>query len=143
MAKIKLVQADRTFLPDVEFPTDKGMMNNRDMDDSDQVKAEITLASIGQKSKYIGTYSTTDKKKKGESKSFVDFNYSACLMRHCDKITGLEEYKVTNGIDIFTAAKNYPVMNDIIQDIFLKINGVHPDDDSEDSDGGELTEGED
>lgn len=146
MAKIKLVKADRFFIPSVEFPTDEGNINNRELPESEQVKCEITLATIDQKSKYIGSYSTTPtgkkKKKAEEIKSFVDFHYEDCVKKHCGKITGLEDYKVTSGITLVDKAVDYADLNDLIQDIFFKVCGIHEDDSKDGSDGGELTEGE-
>ena len=94
MAKIKLATAERVFIPDVVFTLDDGTtINNRDLDSADQITCEITLASIGQKSKYIDSYSLTGKGKKEDTKTKTNMNYSICVSKHCTKIIGLEDYK--------------------------------------------------
>lgn len=140
MAKIKLVGADRVFIPSVDWETDEGMINNRDMDDADQVKCEITLASIGQKSKYIDSYSISGHGKIKDTKTKTNMNYSLCVSAHCKNITGLEELKIIDGKSLCEHSPS-PELNDLILELFLKINGVHKDDDKTDSDS-EFAEGE-
>lgn len=140
MAKIKLALPERVFIPDVDFETDEGIMNNRAMEDSEQVKCEITLATMGQKTKYIDSYSITDKKKAEGIKTKTNMNYSICVSKHCEKITGLEDFGIKDGKSL-CGHSPIPVLNDLIMEIFLKVNGVHPDDEK-DSDAGDFTEGE-
>lgn len=142
MAKIKLVEAERIFIPNVEFPTENGKEKNRELPEEDQVKCEIELATIGQKNKYIGSYSVAGKKGNKEVKSFIDFHYDTAVRKHCTKVTGLEDFGVKDGNTLLESAKKYPVLNDVIQEVFFKINGIHEDDTAGGSDGGELTEGE-
>ena len=141
MAKIKLTTVERVHIPDVEFDTDEGILNNRDMETVDQVKAEITLATMGQKSRYIDSYSVSGKKKGGDVRTKTNMNYSLCVSKHCTKITGLEDFKIIDGKSLCEHEPT-PELNDIILDLFLKINGVHKDDEKAGSDGGEFTEGE-
>jgi len=141
MAKIKLATAERIFIPDVDFDTDEGIINNRDLEDSDQVKCEITLATMGQKSQYVDSYSLSGKNRKGDVKTKTAMNYDLCVSKHCTKITGLEEHKISDGKTLCAHAPTHE-LNEIIMEIFLKVNGVHPDDDKAGSDSGEFTEGE-
>lgn len=141
MAKIKLATPERTFIPDVDWETEDGVINNRDMEESEQVICEITLATMGQKSRYIDSYSVTGKKKTDGVKTKTNINYSLCVSKHCTKITGLEDSKINDGKSLCEHAP-IPELNDMIMDLFLKINGVHPDDEKKDSDGGDFSEGE-
>ena len=145
MAKIKLVQAERIFIPDVDFPTDEGIINNRKQPPEDQVTAEIKMATIEEKTRYLDSYSETPTgkkaKKAGAIKSYIAFRYNECLKKHCGPVKGLEDFGVTSGITLMDKAAEYPVLNDVIREIFFKINGIH-DDDSEGGDAGEMTEGE-
>ena len=141
MAKIKLTTSERTFIPDVDFETDEGTINNRDLPSEDQVVCEISLASNGQKSKYIDSYSVTGKKKQTDIKTKTQMNYSLCVSTHCKKVQGLEDFGVTDGKTLISHDPT-PELNEIIREIFFKVNGIHEEDEKPGSDGGDFSEGE-
>ena len=70
---IRLTITDRPFIPDVLFVTDEGRKRNRDLPPEDQVSVELTLASVGEKSEYLGSYTIGTRKNiaAGEVKQFT------------------------------------------------------------------------
>lgn len=123
--KIKLTSFNALYTPDIKVKLeDDSVVNNKDLPVNDRIETEITLASISQKSKYISlhTYSGSE-----ESKSVSNFNYSCCIETHVIKITGLEEYGIKTGKDLIAHAPTIE-LNELIQDLFMKINGIKSED---------------
>ena len=131
---IKLTTVNRFFIPDVEFPTDNGVTKNRALPPEDQVKCELSLATVGEKTEYIGMYSMG-------AKQFTQFQYEKCVRKHCKKITGLEDFAITNGKTLCDHEPT-PELNAMVQEIFFKVNGIHADDSIGSDGGSELTEKE-
>lgn len=132
---IKLATAARHFIPDVSFTMEENgeefVKANRDLPADEQVRCEISIATIGQKAEYLGSYTVGDAKKMalgGEIKQFTVFQYEKCVRKHVKKITGLGDYHISGGRDLCDKAVEYPELMDIIQDCFFKINGIHADD---------------
>ena len=141
---IKLTTQGRPFIPDVLFPTDEGIVNNRDLPESDRVEADITLASVGQKSEYLGSYTVGNKKAMlagADLKQYAVLQYDKCIRKHVTALRGLDEFGITNGRTLIEH-ETTPELNDLIQDLFFKINGMHSDDVGAGGDAGEFTPGE-
>ncbi len=143
--KIKLVTPERFFVPDVSFDTEAdGVVKNRSLPVKDQIRCEIKIATLAQKSVYLNSYAVTGKKASGEIKSYTSLEYEKCVQKHCLKIEGLEDFGITNGKTLVDH-EPVPVLNEMIREIFLKVNGIHDDDDPENEDSGDagaLSEGE-
>lgn len=145
---IKLTTFNRSFIPDVLFPTEEGtVVSNRLLPSEDQVLCSVTLASIGQKTEYLGTYTTGHRTVEREVKQFTVLQYEACVKKHVKSIKGLEEFGIKDGR---TLCSHEPTkeLNEIIQECFFKVNGIHEDDNpsltpsSTISDSGEFSQGE-
>lgn len=148
MPVIKLTTMDRVFVPDVTFPTEEGgRVKNRELAPEERVEGDIRLANTEEKAQYLGSYSVYDRKKKSsEVKSFTAFQIGECLKKKLGSVRGLEAFKITSGTTLVSHEPT-PELNDTIMQFFLKINGVHEDDNLDDdaafgSEGGDLTEGE-
>ena len=138
---IKLTTISRNFVPDVFFPTEEGeIVSNRDLAPEEQVSCEITLASIGQKTEYLGSYTVGNAStvKSGEIKQFTVLQYEKCVRKHCKRIKGLEAFDVTTGRSLVEHNPT-PELNEIIQEIFFKVNGIHSDDSSISSDSSDFS----
>ena len=141
---IKLTTVKREFAPDVTFPTEEGgLVQNRDLPSGEMVVCEVSLASLSQKTEYLGSYTIGNGKNhlEGTMKQFTVLQYDKCVSRLCKKITGLEDFGITTGRGL-VAHEPTPELNDIIQEVFFKVNGIHADDMGENSsegDGGEFT----
>jgi len=145
MAKIKLVEASRIFVPDVDFTMDDGKtVNNRDLPGGEQVSGEIKIASIEEKSSFLGSYSVTGvkKKKATDIKSYTVLKYKECMEKMVGKVKGLEDYKVTSGATLYAQSVTYPLLGDVVREFFFKVNGIHDDDVGGEGDAGEMKEGE-
>lgn len=141
MAK-KLTTIERTFVPDMTFPDDEsktGFVKNRDLPEGEKVVCQIRAARMGEQAEYIGSYTVGTKV--DTAKQFTSVQYERCVKKHVESITGLEEWGITNGVELCTHDAT-PELNDIIKECFFKINGLHEDDSVEKSDGGNLSSGE-
>ena len=156
---IKLTTVARYFTPDIMFVVEEEgnevLKANRDLTDSEQVRCEISIASIGQKNQYLGSYTVANRKTikmSGDIKQFTVFQFEKCVSHHVPKITGLEAFGITNGKSLVAKQKEFEEARDIIEECFFKINGIHADDtsfqpsedsdDFETSDAGEMSLGE-
>lgn len=138
---LRLTTKARPFAPDVMLPTDEGMVSNRDAEaldkmDVKQVLANITMASIQEKQKYYATVTTTTGRGKNATitNNGMEIRYAAAVREHGGDITGLEDFGITTGRALvsYKAPKGehrHPVIDEIIQEIFLKVTGGHIDDD--------------
>ena len=132
---IKLTTVGRIFIPRVSFPTDDGVVSNRELPIGEQVKCEVSLAGIDDKTTYLGIY-------REGTKQFSQFQYEKCVRKHCNKINGLEAYGIVDGKTLCNHEPT-PELNDIIQEVFFKVCSIHEDDTVAGNDGGsELTEKE-
>lgn len=145
---IKLTTIDRTFAPDVSFPDDdRGLVANRDLPEAEKVVGEITLATIGQKTRYLGSYTVADRGivRRKEVKQYTDLQYEACVRKHVTSIRGLEEFGIVDGKSLVSHQPT-PELDEIIKEFFFKVNGIHADDlylsDEGISDSAEFTPGE-
>lgn len=144
--RIKLAIPDRVFIPDVTFDTDDGPVRNRDLPDEDRVTASITMASNGQRTRYLGSYTEVDRHGNRPARNYTHFQYNACVTKHVTSIAGLEENGITDGKSL-VGYEPTPSTNALIHDLFMKVCGLHADDnpekDGDDSGDGVMTEGED
>jgi hypothetical protein len=126
--KLKLTTVN-IYIPDIMVQTDTGeVINNQDNDVSDQIKATITMANIQEKARYINLNSFVNSKSKdADIKSVVSYDYNTCIKKHVEKIEGLEEFGITDGKTLLEYPAN-PILNDLINDLFAKINGTKDED---------------
>lgn len=126
--KIKLTSFNAFYIPDFKFKDEAGnTVNNKDLPENEQIKTEITLATIDQRSKYISLHTYCDNLEDGAEKTVTNYNFKTCISTHVKKIIGLEELGIKTGYDL----ANYPAaveLNELMQDLFLKINGVKAED---------------
>jgi hypothetical protein len=138
MAKIKSLTFTRYHVPNIKLEIEgEGLKNNRDLDEADQIKGEITVASLEEKQVFH------EKKRDGDT----IWHYEAAVRKHVHKITGLEEVKGPNGEKITDGDSlcDFPphyLTNRLIQDFYFKIMGYHEDDIKPGADNGEFTQGE-
>lgn len=128
---IKLIGKERpAFIPNVTFIDENDLpVDNRKLPEDEQVKVRLTLADTDQRTQYLGSYTTGTAKQRvsGDAKTFTSFQYKKAVRTHVTEITGLEEYKITDGKSLV----NFPVspeLNALIEDCFYKICGIHSDD---------------
>jgi hypothetical protein len=126
--KLKLTSVN-IYIPDIMVQTDSGeVINNQDNDANDQIKATITMASIQEKARYINLNSFVNSKSKdADIKSVVSYDYNACIKKHVEKIEGLEDFGIIDGKTLLEHPAN-PMLNDLINDIFSKVNGTKDED---------------
>jgi hypothetical protein len=127
MAKILLSPNEITHVFSIKFPTDEGIIKNRDLPEEDQVVAVITVPTPKQKE----TLRTLVTDKKGNSKFIVD--EERCARNHCVEIRGLKAYEITDGRTL----ANHPAcveLNEIMQELSYVVLGIYKDPDSEDED---------
>jgi hypothetical protein len=146
---LKLTTKARPFAPDVDLPTTVGRIPNRDVEalskaDVSPVLCDVELAGIDEKQRYYSTETTTSGKGKNTQiqNSGIIIRYLAAVRKHCKSIEGLEEFGIKTGRDLteYRAPKGehrHPVIDEIIQEIFLYATGGHIDSNSE-----EMTEKE-
>lgn len=141
----KLPTFKQIYIPkDVEFVNDDGkLIPNSEFPVSEQVKCELTYASLEQKSNYMQTYSETGKNSGKNFKIKTENKYNKCLEKHVIKIENLFDEKgkiIDNGFKLVRCS--HPGLNEFKQDLFYRINAIRFDEDVEDDGPGELTEGE-
>ena len=127
---IKLTTISRDFVPNVSFPTEEGnTVFNRELPPDEQVSCQLSLATIGQKTEYLGSYTVGNRNEliSGTAKQFTVLQYEKCVRKHCKTVKGLEAFGITNGRTL-VAHEPTPELNEIIQEIFFKVNGIHADD---------------
>jgi len=140
----KLSTFNSTYVPkDVEFRDENGKLKkNIDFPITDQVKCELTFASLEQKAKYMHTFSKVDGKKNSVEgiEVHTEYLYNDAIRRHVLKIENLFEDSgraIKNGDDLVKFRD--PSADDLKQDLFLRICGIRDDDDEG---AGILSEGE-
>jgi len=132
-----LLSGAEPFIPDVWLTfkdDDTGEVtrcNNRDVPTkgpkgSKQIKAELTLATAGEKSEYLDRVNETDiHTQKITVKDVLNFN-KACAEK-CHYLEGLEDFGIKTGADLVKHAARAE-LNEIIVEIFHKVCGTHTDD---------------
>ena len=140
----KLATLKGKYIPkDVEFMGSNGkMIPNSDFPTEEQVKVDMTYATLGQKNNYMQTYAEAKKNKNDPTKIKFDNAYDAALKKHVLNIENLEDdkgKKIKNGWDL--VACNHPGLNDLKQDLFYRICGIRIDEEEDDGPG-EFIEGE-
>jgi len=124
--KLKHVTKDLTYIPDFKFETEEGeIVNNRELDPEDQIKIELTLADLEERSNYISVHTSIDAENNTVNGS--DFRYKTCIKKHVKKVLGMEEVGIITADDLLKFAIS-PEINSLLQDLFLKINGVKEED---------------
>lgn len=138
MAKIKAISFERVHIPDILIQLDDNeILNNRDLPECDQIKGEITIASIEEKQFFH------EKKNDGD----IAWKYESGVRKHVHKVTGTEEIKGPNGEKITDGNSlcdfpNCYLKDALVTDFFYKIMGVHRDNIESKSDSGEFSKGE-
>jgi hypothetical protein len=126
--KFKLTQFDATYIPDIKYKDSEGnIIKNRENDPEDQIICEITMASQAQKGKYITFLSYNDSKDEEKTINKTVFNYNSCIEAHVKKVMGLEEFNINDGKSLIVHVPT-PELNDLINDLFLKICGIKVED---------------
>lgn len=124
---IKLTSYDRTFIPNITFPTSDGDIDNRELLPSEQVSCKVALCSATEREIYYSDVDTLVRDK-------------------CKEVKGLESFGVTDGKTLVDEADKYIELSRICTRIYEKSMGLHEDDNNPQkrhlSDGGEFTEKE-
>ena len=131
MPKIKLATLNTSFVPNVEFDTEEGKINNRELPKNEQVSCKVTLATIGQKQEYLSSYSVVAG---DEIRQYNTANLEKAVKKHCKNITNLDDYGIIDGKSLINS-KYASQLDDLIREIAFYVLGI-----SEDN--GELDEGE-
>jgi len=136
--KIKLASGKKPkYVVNFSFVVDGETFENRENDVADQVTAEITLASTGQKERFVEYVTEFGKGKKSVSKSKTIYNRKAALRECCGDLTGLSEFGITDGKSLVAFKMDdpkevSPTIEDIKADLFFAIIGVEEDEEDED-----------
>ena len=149
--KVKLTTFNDRVTPDIELrDAETGeAVQNRDLKKEDVIEARITYADPDEKLTYLGTRYETEigskrrrTRNRDVSTSYSEFRIEECIRKHVQEITGCisEHYRDGNSLmDGEPSAER----NDLIMDLFYRINGIRLDDDPfEDGGAGPLSEGE-
>ena len=141
----KIASSKSTYIPrDVEFLDNAGKLKKNILfPPEEQVKVELTFATIDQKSRYMQFYSETKKGKDDAVKMFQNYDYESALRKHVkriDHLTDDEGTPIVNGEQL--AANENHNLNDLKQDLFFRICGIRVDDEPGDDGPAELTVGE-
>ena len=126
---IKLTSSTVRFIPDVTF----GDFENRKADKADQIVCELRLATKAEKGRYLGTsfdLSTDETEKK---RGYVEYDYNSCAIRNIISVTNVKDDKV-DGKELVKLSREFKEPGDVIEECFLKICGVHKDDDTKKKD---------
>ncbi len=121
---IKLTSSTVKFIPDVVF----GDFENRKADKSEQIVCELRIATKAEKSRYLGSsfdLSTDETEKK---RGYLEWDYEAA-MKNVLSVTNLQEEKLT-GKELVKLSKEFNEPGDVVEECFLKICGIHKDDDT-------------
>lgn len=140
----KIASFKSVYVPkDIEFLDENGKRKkNADFPAEEQVKAELSYATIDQKNRYMQFYSETGKGRNDAVKMFQNYDYNSALKKHVKRIFNLFDEngkEIANG-DQLVSNENYN-LNDLKQDLFFRICGIRVDDEPDDGPG-ELTQGE-
>lgn len=138
MIKLKAISFERIHVPDILIQLeDDEIINNRDLPEVDQIKGEITIASIEEKQFFH------EKKDDGD----IAWKYEVGIRKHVHKITGTDNIvgpkgeKIIDG-DSLCDFPNCYLKDALVTDFFYKIMGVHRDNIEKKSDSGEFSQGE-
>ncbi len=121
---IKLTSSTVKFIPDVVF----GDFENRKADKAEQIVCELRIATKAEKSRYLGSsfdLSTDETEKK---RGYLEWDYEAA-MKNVLSVTNLQEEKLT-GKELVKLSKEFNEPGDVVEECFLKICGIHKDDDT-------------
>lgn len=141
----KLPKFNNVYVPkDVEFVNDElKSIPNSEFPKGEQVKVNLTFATLAQKGEYMQSFLETGKKKTGSSKIKTEHNYDQALKKHVLKIENLfgsNDKPIKNGLEL--SKDNHPGLNDLKQDLFYRICGIRFDENDDDDGSGELSQGE-
>jgi len=124
MAKFKLTTAHDFFIPPVDLVLEDGKtVNNRDLEEADQIKLRVRLANQAEINEYLCFYTVQSSKRNSEIKQKADYQYGKCIRKHVEDIKGLEDFGIANGQDLM-AHEPCKEFNAIIQHAFNYIIGV-------------------
>lgn len=141
----KIASYKSTYIPrDVEFRDETGKLKKNILfPAAEQVRVEMSYATIDQKSHYMQFYSETGKGRDAAVKMFQNYDYNSALKKHIKKVENLFEadgVAIENGEQL--AANENHELNDLKQDLFFRICGIRIDDEPGDDGPAELTVGE-
>lgn len=126
---LKLTSNEIKFIPDVTF----GDVANRDAPKEDQIVVELRIASKAEKSRYLGSSfditSETGEKKKG----YIEWAYNDAVRGNVISVSNVQE-KSIDGRELVDLAAKYQEPGEIVEECFLKICGIHKDDEAKKKD---------
>lgn len=137
--KLLLESKNRLYIPSVDLIVEvdgvEKELNNRDVDASVQIQARVTLATAGQKQKYLSSKNIMKiekgKKKKDKESQEIEtstkWDYDGAVIKHVEEITGLEELGIKTGKDLVEKQTLNPVLPHLVQDLTFYICDVSDD----------------
>lgn len=125
---IKLTSSTVRFIPDVTF----GDFENRKADKDEQIVCELKYATKAELDRYMGSSFDISLDESVDKRGYMYRNYNGA-MANVISVTNFQE-EVLDGKKLVELSKKYKEPGDIIGECYMKICGIHKDDDTKKKD---------
>lgn len=126
---ITLTSSTIKFIPDVTF----GDFENRKAEKADQIVCELRLATKAEKARYMSSSFDLSTDSDEAKRGYIDWEYNTAMRNNVLSVTNISNEAV-DGQRLVELSKKYNEPGDVIMECFLKICGVHKDDDAKKKD---------